>query len=107
MRKALETDRCVTTAVVSNLGRIFEDTPLDRRDGKLLAGGLVVEAVDAAPPVRRGSGIASMLSTYGGRLSVTLQYDRRAYSADVARELLGCIAARIEQTAQAAPARGD
>lgn len=104
LRKALETDRCITTAVVSNVGRLFEETPLGRRDGKLLAGGLMVEAVDAAPPARRGSGISCMLSTYGGRLSLAMQYDRRAYSAAIARELLGCITARIEETAHPAPA---
>jgi len=100
MRRVFEkTDRCLTSAVVSNLGRVFENLPLDRREGKLIAGGLVVEAVDAAPPVRKGSGVACMLSTYAGRLSLTMRWDSHAYSAAVARELLGCMAARIERTA--------
>lgn len=103
MKRAFETDRCLTTAVVSNPGRVFEDTPLGRRDGKLLAGGLVVDAVDAAPPARKGSGIACLLSTYGGRLGLTMQYDRHAYSAAGAQELFGCIAARIERSARPAP----
>ncbi len=99
LEKVFQTDRCMTTAVLSNFGRILEDTPLNRRDGKLLAGDLIVEAVDPASPVRTGSGISCALCTYGDQLSLTMNYDRSSYSPTVAQQLLGHIVARIEQTA--------
>ena len=99
MQKAFQTDRCLATVVLSNFGMVLENTPLPRRDGRLLAGGLAIEAVAPAPPVRMGSGISCALSTYAHRLSLTMHYDRRGYSSACARRLLAHIAARIEQTA--------
>ncbi|MEQ1838927.1 MAG: hypothetical protein ABL994_00840 [Verrucomicrobiales bacterium] len=99
LEKLFQTDRCLTTAVLSNFGRILEDTPLNRRDGKLLAGDLIVEAVEPTSPVRTGSGISCALCTYGDQLSLMMNYDRRSYSPAVAQQLLTHIVARIEQTA--------
>jgi hypothetical protein len=88
--------------VLSNLGRIFADTPLRWHDGKLMAGELVVEAVDTAPPVRTGSGISCTLYTYAGQLSLTMLYDRRCFSLTVASELLKRLVAQVERTARGA-----
>jgi hypothetical protein len=108
LERIFRTDRCLTSAVLSNLGRVFADTPLRRHDGKLLAGGLVVEAVDTAPPVRTGSGISCTLYTYAEQLSLTMLYDRRCFSLAVASELLKRLVGQIERTAhgvaQEAPA---
>ncbi|MBI5684263.1 MAG: hypothetical protein HZC54_04215 [Verrucomicrobia bacterium] len=98
LERIFRTDRCLTTAVLSNLGRIFTDTPLRRHGGKLLAGGLVVEAVDTAPPVRTGSGISCTLYTYASQMSLTLLYDRRCFSSTVAVQLLKRLVAQIERT---------
>ena len=99
LERIFRTERCLTTAVLSNLGRIFTDTPLSCHGGKLLAGGLVVEAVDTAPPVRTGSGISCTLYTYAGQLSLTLLYDRRNFSSSVAAQLLERLVAQIAKTA--------
>jgi hypothetical protein len=98
LERIFRTDRCLTTAVLSNLGRVFTDTPLRRHGGKLLTGGLVVEAIDTAPPVRTGSGISCTVYTYAGRMSLTLLHDRRCFSTTVAMELLKRLAAQIERT---------
>ena len=98
LERVFRTNRCLTTAVLSNLGRIFGDTPLPNHDGKLLAGGLVVEAIDTAPPVRTGSGISCTIYTYANRLSLTMLYDQRGFSLSTAKKLLDHIVNRMEQT---------
>ncbi|MFA6564481.1 MAG: hypothetical protein WCV00_21430 [Verrucomicrobiia bacterium] len=105
LERIFRTNRCLTTAVLSNLGRIFNDTPLHRHDGKLLAGNLVVEAIDTAPPVRTGSGISCTLYTYADQLSLTMLYDRRSFSPNAAKQLLNRIVAQIEQTIHCTPMR--
>jgi hypothetical protein len=99
LERIFRTERCLTTAVLSNLGRIFADTPLPRDGGKLRAGGLVVEAVDTAPPVRTGSGISCTLYTYAGQMSLTLLYDRCCFTSAAAAQLLERLAAQIARTA--------
>ena len=100
--KILRRERCLATTVVSNLGKIFGDTPLRRRDGKLLAGELTIEAVDTAPPVRGGSGAASTFYTYAGQLSMSMNYDPHRFRRDTAEQLFRHIITQIEQTADAA-----
>lgn len=99
LERIFRTDRCLTSAVLSNLGRIFDNTPLRCHEGRLLAGGLVVEAVDTAPPVRTGSGFSCTVYTYADQMSLTLLYDRRCFSPVIAAQLLHRLVARIKQTA--------
>jgi hypothetical protein len=96
LERIFRSDRCLTTAVLSNLGRIFTDTPLRRHGGKLLTGGLVVEAVDTAPPVRTGSGFSCTVYTYADQMSLTLLCDRRCFSSTVAAQLLNRLVGQIE-----------
>lgn len=103
LERIFRTDRCLTSAVLSNLGRIFTDTPLRRKEGRVLAGDLVVKAIDTAPPVRTGSGFSCTIYTYASQMSLTLLYDRRCFSSAVARQLLNRLVAQIEQTAHHAP----
>lgn len=100
LHRHLKPDRCLATCVVSNLGRIFVDTPLAQRDGKVLAGGLSVEAIDTAPPVRDGSGAAMTFCTYAGQLSVSMNYDPIRFCRATAERLLQQIVARIAQSAE-------
>jgi hypothetical protein len=104
LARILRQDRCLATTIVSNLGKIFAETPLQRRDGKLLAGELTVEAVDTAPPVRGGSGAASTFYTYAGQLSVTMNYDPHRFCPETAEQLFRHLIAQIERTADGAAA---
>lgn len=98
LQKTLASNRCLTTIVLSNLKQIFADAPLRRQGGKLLAGNLVIEAVDTAPPIRAGTRIACTFYSYAGRLSLTMNYDRRAFRPAVARQLLDHLVAQIERS---------
>jgi hypothetical protein len=99
LHRYLRPDRCLATCVVSNLGRIFVDTPLLRPDGKVVAGEITVDAVDTAPPVRGGSGAAMTFCTYAGQLSVSMNFDPYLFRRPTAERLLHQIVARIERTA--------
>jgi len=101
LHRFLRPGRCLASCVVSNLGRIYVDTPLLRRDGKLVAGELTVDAVDTAPPVRDGSGAALTFYTYAGQLSVSLNFDPCRFRRPTAEQLLRHIVARIERTSDA------
>jgi hypothetical protein len=95
--------RCMTTAVVSNWGRLFDRSPLARDDGRLVAGGLVVEAVESVSPQRINSGLGFAISTYAGRLTLTLNYDRRRFTRGDAEALLQTVVREVGRSL-AAPA---
>jgi hypothetical protein len=95
--------RCMTTAVVSNWGRLFDRSPLARDDGRLVAGGLVVEAVESVSPQRINSGLGFAISTYAGRLTLTLNYDRRRFTRSDAEALLQTVVREVGRSL-AAPA---
>jgi hypothetical protein len=99
LHRYLRPDRCLATCVVSNLGRIFVDTPLLRPDGKVVAGEITVDTIDTAPPIRGGSGVAMTFYTYAGQLSVSMNYDPHHFHRPTAECLLQRIVAQIEQTA--------
>jgi|694.fasta_scaffold152003_2 hypothetical protein len=90
--------RCMTTAVVSNWGRLFDRSPLARDDGRLVAGGLVVDAVESVSPQRINSGLGFAISTYAGRLSLALNYDRRRFARADAEALLRTIVREVERS---------
>jgi hypothetical protein len=92
------TRRCMATAVVSNWGRLFDRSRLARADGRLVAGGLVVESVEAASPQRIHSGLGFAISTYAGRLSLVLNYDRLRFSRADAAALVRTIVREVERS---------
>lgn len=90
--------RCMATAVVSNWGRLFERSRLVGADGRLVAGGLTVESVEAVSPQRVNSGVGFAISTYAGRLSLVLNYDRRRFSRVDAAALVRSVVREIERS---------
>ena len=93
-------ERCLVTAALSNSGRVFTQSPLTRPDGKLAAGGLVVDTIEGAPPQRKYTGISISIYTYGGEFSVVMNYDRRRFTRRGASELLDHLVRQIAQSAQ-------
>lgn len=76
---AVRMSRQFATAVFSNLGdpqHRFR-ARLPEQDGRIVAGNLVVDAVYGVPPIRPGTRMSMMLSTYGGGLAVALNADPR------------------------------
>jgi hypothetical protein len=86
---ALKSLHCRSTIVLSNLGRVFETLPLPKRaDGKIIVGDAVLESVDAAPPLRRGTLISFSVLTYAGSLRFILRYDSQNMTQDEAESFL-------------------
>jgi len=75
-RKMMLPDQCWTTATVSNLGRLFADTPLPVRAGRVQIGdSLEIIGVEAVPPVRPSTAIGISVLTYADCLTINLHYD--------------------------------
>ncbi|MDR3183163.1 MAG: hypothetical protein LBT89_09655, partial [Planctomycetaceae bacterium] len=90
----LKPQQCRSTAVLSNLGRVFETLPLPKRDdGKLIVGGAVLEEVDAAPPIRFGTLISFSMLTYADQLRYILRYDSQNMTKAQAENFLQCFLA--------------
>lgn len=79
---------CFSTIVLSNLLQPFARSLLIEEDGRIEAGGLVIESAELLPPLRPMTSIAIGVLTYAGRMHVSLHYDPRAVTPDDARELL-------------------
>lgn len=69
---------CQATAALTNVGQTLDSSRLPRREGKLVAGDLLLEAVDFLPPIRPLTCVSFSACTYADRLAICLQYDPRA-----------------------------
>ncbi len=86
---------CSATAVLTNLGRPFADSPLTGKDGLLRVGPITLESLETMPPVRPKTRASISVNYYGGSLSVTLRYDSTVLTKNQAMELLGNFTARL------------
>jgi len=91
-RRMIDQNRCWTTGTVSNLGRLFGETPFPAcANGNLRVGGMELMNIYAVPPIRPQSVFGACASTYAGRLTLTLQYDTGVLAQKQAMELLDAI----------------
>ena len=82
MKPFLRSGRTETTAVLSNLGRLFEDPAWQHPVG------FRPIATDTVSPLRPGTNVSLSASHCDGRLSLTLRYDESALDAEMARRML-------------------
>ena len=59
--------RCEATCVLSNLGRAMADSPLPRRNEKIVAGNVVLDGIDFFAPVRDGTAVSRGADLLRGR----------------------------------------
>jgi len=91
-RKMINQERCWATGTVSNLGRLFVGTPFPAAtDGCLRIGDMELANIYSMPPIRPQSVFGACVSTYAGRLTLTLQYDTEALTRRQAEELLNAM----------------
>jgi hypothetical protein len=106
MLHAMRGRRCWASAVLSNLGRVLETSPLARREPRLALPGAVLEGIDFLPPLRALTHAALGVLTYAGRLALALHYDARAIRPLQAEDLIETFVRRLrESIAAAAPPR--
>ncbi len=96
MRRMLAGRRCMSTAVLSNLGVQLDETPLPRRRGRIMAGNVMLAQIEFFPPVRPFTRVAVGAVTYAGELNIAVHYDRRSLAVATGdrflRDLLACVA---------------
>ena len=88
LSRVARADKYAATCVFSNLGVVFGKTPLPRRDGRIVAGNVVLEGVDFVMPLRPDTSVAVCVYTYADRLFVMMHHDPRVLSDDQSRCLL-------------------
>ncbi len=71
---------CFSTGVFSNTGIVLNSRLLPRKNGNFLAADVVVQGIDAFPPIRPGTQFAVCVNTYNDRLSVMLNTDPVIFS---------------------------
>jgi hypothetical protein len=95
--------RNLGTAMLSNLGVLFADSPFRRPDGRLAARGAVLEGIEFFPPVRPLTRASFGALSYAGRLTLGLTYDPRTLTAADGRRLFGAFLAQVDQPTEPTP----
>jgi hypothetical protein len=95
LAKWVNRECCEATCVLSNLGRAMADSPLPRRDEKIVAGNVVLEGIDIFAPVRDGTAVAMTLVYYAGGLQLCMQYDSRHITEPQAGDLMATYLRKI------------
>ncbi|WP_246146307.1 chromosome condensation protein [Rubripirellula lacrimiformis] len=98
LKRTARPKRCQTTVVFTNLSRLFARSPLPRREGRLQCGNVVLDEVEAIPPIARHLNAAFGVSWYAKRMTITLHHDPRAVSTQAAEDLLDMVVRRIRES---------
>jgi hypothetical protein len=101
----LRDDRCLGSAVFSNLGVVLAGTRLPGAGGFVQTGNLVLTKFEAAPPVRPGTLASFAASIYCGALTITLCYDAHRLTADAGRAILDLFVRRVRSSAMSPQGR--
>ena len=94
----LRGDRCLGSAVFSNLGVVLAGSRLPVTDGLVHAEDVLLTKFEVAPPVRPGTLAGFAASIYGGSLTIALCYDAHRLTADAGRAMLGMFVERLHSS---------
>ena len=95
-RKAMTPRQCQTSVVFTNLGKVFEDSPLAKDSGRIVAGDVVLEKVELLAPLAAWMCAAFSAIHYAGQLSLSLRFDARFIECSRARQLVELVVAEAE-----------
>lgn len=95
LKASVRKDKCTISSIFTNLGKPLVRSPLPKRDGRFVAGDVVLEDIDVVAPIRPYNCVTLAASIYAGRLSLTLHYDPRPVAAEQASDLLGTLASQV------------
>ncbi len=88
----LGAERCLASAIFSNVGTLFAGSPLLDKNHRLVVGAHVLEDFEGAPPLRPETRAGFAAFCYANRLKLTLNCDPHTMTAaDCARILLLCV----------------
>lgn len=101
--QSLAPARCQTTVVVTNVGRLFHDSPLATPQGKLNTGDLTLESITMLAPMTPFLSAAFTITEYANELFVVVRFDSRILEAEDARDLLHEVAESLRNPIWLAP----
>ncbi len=98
LQAVLPYDRCLATAVLSNMGVAERTIQFPQSDGLYRTGGVVLESIGAAPPLRPFTRASIVAISYAGRLTLTLQYDSHVMNANEGQDLMDRFVGQLRQS---------
>jgi hypothetical protein len=105
LRKQVRADKCTVSCVLTNVGGLYAQLPLPRRDGQIAVGNLTVTNIESAAPIHPYSCATVVAGLYADRLGITLHYDPRPLVPSQAADLLATFVQQIETSIAAAGPR--
>ena len=97
LARGVHDGRCQATATMTNVGEIFAGSRLPRKDGRLVAGNLVLDSADFLAPVRPLTCATFSACTYAGCLTLNLHYDPHGLSEASAIRLLDTLVEQVRR----------
>ena len=99
--RALLGNTSFSTVIMSHLGNLLNKiaTRLERIDGELVIGDLVMTQLLCVPPVREGTYVAFSSYLQSGKLTANIRCDPMHFGPDNAEEILGLFVKQLEITA--------
>ncbi|MFC1765970.1 hypothetical protein ACFL6U_28320, partial [Planctomycetota bacterium] len=88
--------RCQATAVFTNPGRLFDQSPLNNQQGQIALGSATLASVDFLAPIRRKTNIALAVHSYAGQLQFTLHDDPFSLTPQQSQALLDDFMERLQ-----------
>jgi hypothetical protein len=95
LRRMLPTSRCLATTMLTNLLDPTVHFRLPRRDGRVVAGNVVLDGIEGYAPVRPQTHATFATVFYAGQLSVGMLFDGQHLEASQAAELLDLLVQRL------------
>lgn len=97
---AVKMCKCWASMVLTNVGPVFtpKALPFPRNsEGKLQLGGLVLEEIESASPIREQTTLSICCITYAGSMQFSLIYDPLSMSRDEAKEYLDDVLESLDE----------
>lgn len=88
-------NRCLAMTLLTNVGRPFLKTGLQKRGRRVAMGGAELKRMELVPPIRYGTPVAFAASQYGGQLGLTMHVDTRFIRMEDAQQLLDDFGHRV------------
>lgn len=98
LKKHMWANKCLASSVLSNLGKMFENSSLKNATNRLVAGGATLESVEMLPPIRPHMPAGFMVGTYADRLWITLHFDPRPLKKTQAQDLMAIFLRHIRSS---------
>jgi NRPS condensation-like uncharacterized protein len=100
LRSSLERKSPFATAVFTNLNASFNHVPLPLRDGRRVAGDLIVENGYGAGPIRPDTRVSLAIHNYAGRMTLAFRCDQYVFGQDQQQAIVQAYLDQLDTTAQ-------